>query len=381
MMNSEAPQNADRQPVVQTINQAPEAVLLVDLDGVIEVANAAAETLFDTEGSELSGYALNSWFAGEDAAHVTEAVARVVADDPGSRLEEVTADMAGAPYRRVRLSIARMRHRNGLCVVLNRVAGAAPVRAKMPRVAEPNFEPEPPMAAATKPQLAPQSTIFAHEPKPAETMKPAATPRAEAAPEADPAHHAQRHFDAVPVSRPEGPAAAPFTPPVAPGRRDIYAEFESVRDRREREHEIPEISPAKCLQEALRQNRPLADSESVTLSAAVDDGGVRVPLDEEALMTLFRTLVERQIVVTPLYCDAGIRLEPAGSGFVARFSDIGRGLSEQELDKLFRQPDLALGISHTGLVEARTAAGRLGLGFDVETAIEGGTAVVLRYER
>ena len=42
LMNSEVPRKADNAQVVQTLNQAPESVLLVNAAGVIELANEAA---------------------------------------------------------------------------------------------------------------------------------------------------------------------------------------------------------------------------------------------------------------------------------------------------------------------------------------------------
>ncbi|MEO2038523.1 MAG: hypothetical protein ABGW90_07480, partial [Martelella sp.] len=130
-----------------------------------------------------------------------------------------------------------------------------------------------------------------------------------------------------------------------------------MKDEKERSHELPLISPAKCLSLAIDRHRGEAISESLLLVSEIDDGEKHVRLDEDTLTAMFGHLVERAIAVSPPYCEARIDMSPLGrEGFIAKFVDIGRGLSEQELDAVFRQPELALGIWHTGRVEAQKRA-------------------------
>ncbi|MBB4121617.1 PAS domain-containing protein [Martelella radicis] len=428
-MNSDLPQTADNRPVVQTLNRAPECILLVDPYGTIEIANDAVLSLLRADEADVCGTALISWFADADGKEIDRAMTRVLSDEPGSRLEEVSAEFAFGPSGRSHLSLARMRHRDAVCVVINRPASGRerPRRAAaMPRVSDGEFNtgsqktaaaPVAAMKAAqtpgtdigavgshmpwntqrTRPAVEParpQRTFangFFHvagteespaEENPVEQIREArSSAAAKAEREPDPVQKQQtRPSDSANTSAAEEVLQSAPVSAASPLRRDIYAEFESERDRREREQDIPLISPAKCLIAALERHRGEAVAESVMLATAIDDGGYGFPLDEDRLTELFSHLVERLIAVSPPYCDAQVALEPtASNGFRARFSDIGRGLSESELDAVFNQPELTIGISHTCLVEAQEAAARLGLKFSIRTAVESGTAVEITF--
>ncbi|MGV0818692.1 PAS domain-containing protein [Martelella sp. AMO21009] len=417
LMNSEVPRKADNAQVVQTLNQAPESVLLVNAAGVIELANEAAITFFqpDDKARDLSGTRLASLFDIHGAARIDLALARVLGDEPGNRLEEVRADLAAAPPRVVNLSLARMRHRDGVCVVATPIAATAPTRQpSMPKVDDPDFGREPIAreAARPAPSTQPQKAAplanqmpwnnHARRVSAAQGVQSLQQARAEdgrsmpprTLPSGEPAKPVrdseaegveERLGDnvdsAVTKTASDGPADAAKRVSWAPGRRDIYAEFESVKDEKERSHELPLISPAKCLSAAIDRHRGEAISESLLLVSDIDDGEKHVRLDEDTLTAMFEHLVERAIAVSPPYCEARITLAPEGNaGFIARFIDIGRGLSEQELDAVFKQPELALGISHTGLVEAQKRAAALGLGFSISSGISSGTTVEVTYD-
>ncbi|AQZ52838.1 PAS domain-containing sensor histidine kinase [Martelella mediterranea] len=412
LMNSEVPRKADNAQVVQTLNQAPESVLLVNAAGVIELANEAAITFFqpDDKARDLSGTRLASLFDIHGAARIDLALARVLGDEPGNRLEEVRADLAAAPARVVNLSLARMRHRDGVCVVATPIAATAPARQpSMPRADDPDFGREQTARESARPEPSPQSQKAAplanHMPWNNHARRVAAAQGTQSLqqgwaedgrsvsgqilPAGEPAKPvrngeaegtddrvADNADSAVRKNHSDGPGDVANRVSWAPGRRDIYAEFESVKDERERSHELPLISPAKCLSAAVDRHRGEAISESLLLVTEIGDGERHVRIDEDTLTAMFAYLVERAIAVSPPYCEARITLSPQGhEGFIARFVDIGRGLSEQELDAVFRQPELALGISHTGLVEAQKRAAALGLGFSISSAISSGTTV------
>lgn len=424
MMNSDLPQAADTRPVVDTLNRAPECILLVDPFGTIEIANDAALALLRAEEGDVCGTALSSWFTPAAGKEIDRAMTRVLSDEPGSRLEEVLAEFAAGPEGRSQLSLARMRHRDAVCVVIGRptarqerpdraVAGPRAGDGALhrgtestppQRIVRPQAQPAParpshfgqtggPMpwstgrsrsekAPARPPRIIANGFLRASAPeeKPVDDLKEARFSRASpdaAAPSTGGQARQARNADSA--NRSADPAAAPiFASPSL--HRDIYAEFESARDRREREQDIPLISPAKCLLEALQRHRGEAVAESVMLSTSIDDGGLGYPLDEDLLTKLFSHLVERLIAVSPPYCDARVSLEPSeGDGFRAEFSDIGRGLSESELEAVFKQPELTMGISHTCLVEAQEAASRLGLKFSIRTAVESGTTVEITF--
>lgn len=426
LMNSDLPQTAENRPVVHTLNRAPECILLVDPYGTIEIANDAALSLLRADEADVCGTALASWFSQADGKEIDRAMTRVLSDEPGSRLEEVSAEFAFGPEGRSQLSLARMRHRDAVCVVISRPAAQRerPRRAiAMPRVSESELDrrnetaspvrtsehevqptearqshPGPinghmpwnpgrsrPEKAPARPHRIIANGFFrdpAPEEEPLDDLKEARFSKA--SPEmAIPSRLEERQArsadsanktESIPVD-----TAAPV-PAASPLRRDIFAEFESERDRKEREQDIPLISPAKCLLDALARHRGEAVAESVMLTTAIDDGGLGYPLDEELLTKLFSHLAERLIAVSPPYCDARVTLEPSASdGFRAEFSDIGRGLSESELEAVFKQPELTMGISHTCLVEAQDAASRLGLKFSIRTAIESGTTVEVTF--
>ncbi len=426
LMNSDLPQTAENRPVVQTLNRAPECILLVDPYGTIEIANDAALSLLRAEEAEVCGTALSSWFSQADGREIDRAMARVLSDEPGSRLEEVSAAFAVGPEGRSQLSLARMRHRDAVCVVISRPAAqpeqphrAVAMRQLRESALEPRSEPaspvrvaqpEPQPAEALPPHTKPINGHMPWNPGRSRPGKTPARPRriisngflSASSPEEKPLDDfKEARFSTSPPDRPEASLAEdrqarsadsankPERAPAAnvgpvlaasPLKRDIFAEFESARDRNEREQDIPLISPAKCLREALARHRGEAVAESVTVTTAIDDGGLGYPLDEELLTKLFSHLVERLIAVSPPYCDARITLEPSASdGFRAEFSDIGRGLSESELEAVFKQPELTMGISHTCLVEAQDAASRLGLKFSIRTAIESGTTVEVAF--
>ncbi len=410
LMNSEVPRKADNAQVVQTLNQAPESVLLVNAAGVIELANEAAITFFqpDDKARDLSGTRLASLFDIHGAARIDLALARVLGDEPGNRLEEVRADLAAAPARVVNLSLARMRHRDGVCVVATPIAATAAARQpSIPRADDPDFGREQTARGSARPEPSSQAQKAAplanHMPWNNHARRVAATQGTQSLQQA----RAEDGRSAPPPFLPAGEPAKPVSNGEAegtddriadnadsavrksdspddvakrvswaPGRRDIYAEFESVKDERERSHELPLISPVKCLSAAIDRHRGEAISESLLLVTEIGDGERHVRIDEDTLTAMFAYLVERAIAVSPPYCEARITLSPQGhEGFIARFVDIGRGLSEQELDAVFRQPELALGISHTGLVEAQKRAAALGLGFSISSAISSGTTV------
>ncbi|MCD1632930.1 PAS domain-containing protein [Martelella mediterranea] len=417
LMNSEVPRKADNAQVVQTLNQAPESVLLVNAAGVIELANEAAITFFqpDGEARDLSGTRLASLFDTHGAARIDLALARVLGDEPGRRLEEVRADLAAAPARVVNLSLARMRHRDGVCVVATPIAATAPARQpSMPRVDDPDFGREQTARESARPELSTQTQKAAplanHMPwnnharrvaaaQGTQSLQQARAEDSQSAPRQMPpldevpqpvrngeAEVVEDRFagnadSAVRKTETDGPGDVAKRVSWAPGRRDIYAEFESVKDEKERSHELPLISPAKCLSSAIDRHRGEAISESLLLVTEIDDGEKHVRLDEDTLTAMFEHLVERAIAVSPPYCEARIDMLPHGhEGFIAKFVDIGRGLSEQELDAVFRQPELALGISHTGLVEAQKRAAALGLGFSISSSISSGTTVEITHE-
>ena len=149
-----------------------------------------------------------------------------------------------------------------------------------------------------------------------------------------------------------------------------------MRDRDERQSGVPDADPVFCLRKAIEDNRSFAIAESVTLSLDIDDGVEATPLDEEMLTLIFSKLTERLVAVSPTYCDASIALKRDGlGGFRASFADIGRGLSEAELDMMTRQPELTMGISHNALAEVKALAGKLGLHMEVSSSVEAGTLV------
>ncbi|MET3599267.1 PAS domain-containing protein [Martelella mangrovi] len=418
-MNSELPRTADNRPVVQTLDRAPECILLVDPEGVIEVANKAALALLGTAEADLCGSRLVSWFSGEDRSKLEKAMVRVLSDEPGSRLEEVSAFFSGRPGGGSNLSLARMRHRDSVCVVITPAAGTGDVPrrgAAMPKVNETEFAPSPPVAAPPAVAAQPEETANSisgrsGRAEPAQRLMPWSVARARPAtarlqPVSEhpvspkPSAHAEAdahgdaaslHADRISNSETAGQrqpqeadsanahgdemaAQSSGAPASAVLRRDIYAEFESERDRQERQSGVPLIAPGKCLRTALQRHRDEAVAESITLTTAIDDGERMVPVDEEMLTALFSDLVERLVAVSPPYCDAEVRLEPASqNGFRALFTDIGRGMSESELEAVFKQPELTMGISHTCLVRAQEAASKLGLKFTIRTAVESGT--------
>lgn len=417
LMNSEFSRKADNTQVVQTLNQAPESVLLVNAAGVIELANEAALTLFEPDGAErdLSGTRLASLFDVHGAARIDLALARVLGDEPGNRLEEVRVDLAAAPARSINLSLGRMRHRDGVCVVATPGAVTAPLRQpSMPKVDDPDFGRE--QTARTRPESPPRARKAASVPL-ADNMPWNNHARRVAAPQfnqslqqaraengqspphhtapadepARPAHNGEAEGvenrfagnsdSAITQDHANGPTDGAKRVSWNPRPRDIYAEFESVKDEKERSDELPLISPAKCLSSAIDRHRGEAICESLLLVTEIDDGDKHVRLDEDTLTAMFSHLVERAIAVSPPYCEARITLSPEGyEGFIARFVDIGRGLSEQELDAIFRQPELVLGISHTGLVEAQKRATALGLGFSISSGISSGTTVEITHD-
>ena len=435
-MNSEFSRKAKMTPVAQTLNQAPESVLLLDSAGMIELANGPALALFDRDETGLFGCRITSLFGADAAAGIDVAIARVVADEPGNRLEEVRSVVPAGKVLPINLSFARMRNRDGICVVATpAVAAVSPARPRMPRVDDAPVTPAP----AKAPEDAVPDAVSRHPARPVPTEPSAPSPPQAASPLAGSMpwnNHARRaaakssrqedrqeaEIDEAP--RTPTPAAEAFIAPgvsavaartetakpvvtsqpqnsdsanmnsVKPGtvearprisfdpaRRDIYAEFQSARESKERHQDLPQISPAKCLISAIQRYRDEALAESLLLATEVEDTGLLVDLDEDMLTLMFVKLVKRTIAVTPPYCEARITLAPMGAGgFVARFADIGRGLGEQELESVFRQPELALGISHTGLVEAQQAAAALGLGFAIDTAISAGTTVEITFE-
>ncbi|WP_187326973.1 PAS domain-containing protein [Martelella lutilitoris] len=412
--------------MVQTLNRAPECILLVDPNGTIEIANAAALSLLRADEADVCGTALTSWFSRADGQEIDRAMTRVLSDEPGSRLEEVSAEFAVGPQGRSQLSLARMRHRDAVCVVISRPAAqqerprrtaamprvseseldrrsetASPVRTARPRAQQAEANPShlgtinghmPWNPGRSRPEKAPARPhrIIANgffsasvpEEEPLDDLKEARFSKASPDMTKPSLAEEQKIRNADSANKPERAPATNVAPVSAASalRRDIFAEFESERDRKEREQDIPLISPAKCLLDSLERHRGEAVAESVMLTTAIDDGGLGYPLDEELLTTLFSHLVERLIAVSPPYCDARVTLKPSESdGFRAEFSDIGRGLSESELEAVFKQPELTMGISHTCLVEAQDAASRLGLKFSIRTAIESGTTVEVTF--
>nr|WP_272210690.1 PAS domain-containing protein [Marinicella sp. W31]MDC2876594.1 PAS domain-containing protein [Marinicella sp. W31] len=415
-MDSELPQTADTRPVVQTLNRAPERVLLVDPYGLIEIANEAALSFLGAGETDVCGTSLVSWFSEANRKDIERAMARVLSDDPGNRLEEVSADFSGGSGGSSQLSIARMRHRDGVCVVVSPTSGMRQTSHRtvpMPKVDNTEFgiatpESGRPLPVRQERDSAPVNSqmpwntlrtrssaepvrpqrisknVFARQPSDQENEAtdleylhssmpaPAISGRAETL--------QPKTIDSA--STAEGNTIAQ-TSPASPStlfNRDIYAEFETERDRKERQHDTPLISPEKCLRAALQQYRSEALAESITLVTKVGEGGRGVPVDDVLLTALFSHLIERLIAVSPPYCDAQITLEATQpEGFLARFTDIGRGLSENELDAVFSQPELSMGISHTCLVKAQEAASGLGLKFSVRTAVETGTTVEVAF--
>ncbi|PRX10449.1 UNVERIFIED_ORG: PAS domain S-box-containing protein [Martelella mediterranea] len=427
-MNSELPRTADNRPVVQTLDRAPECILLVDPEGVIEVANKAALALLGTAEADICGSRLVSWFSGDDRSKLEKAMVRVLSDEPGSRLEEVSAFFSGRPGGGSNLSLARMRHRDSVCVVITPAVGTGDVprrAAAMPKVNETEFAPSPPVSAPPAVAAQPEETANSisgrtDRAEPAQRLMPWSVTRARPAtaparPQPVSEHAVSPQPSARNVSDANGDAASLHADRISNSeaagqrqpqeadsanahgdemaaqssgtsasavlRRDIYAEFESERDRQERQSGVPLIAPGKCLRTALQRHRDEAVAESITLTTAIDDGERMVPVDEEMLTALFSDLVERLVAVSPPYCDAEVTLEPASqNGFRALFTDIGRGMSESELEAVFKQPELTMGISHTCLVRAQEAASKLGLKFAIRTAVESGTTVEVYWD-
>ena len=427
-MNSEFSRRVDNTPVAQTLNQAPESVLLVNAAGVIEVANKSALALFGSSEHEICGRRLAALFDLDGAARLELALRRVLADEPGSRMEEVRAELLAPPGSTFDLSLARMRHRDGVCVVATAIAKPADRQhVRMPRVSDAFFD-EPatvPERVSLQPESrpSPQRTVSAVDTKTGLLPWNNAARRAAALQRRnDRMHeHASSAQDTAHGEAPAGvadtlvadmqpkqeegffggksdsantnadmaersadivePAAASRRMNWEPQKRDIYAEFETAKDQEERRHDVPPVSPAKLLSQAIQRFKNLAVSESLLMVGEIDDAGHLVPLDEELLAAMFEHLIERVVAVSPPYCEARVSLSPKGrGGFLARFSDIGRGLSQQELEAVFKQPELALGISHTGLVEAQQAAERLGLGFSISSGVSEGTTVEVSYD-
>lgn len=427
-MNSEFSRSVDNTPVVQTLNQAPESVLLVNAAGVIEVANKPALALFGSSEHEICGRRLAALFDLDGAARLELALRRVLADEPGNRLEEVRAALLAHPGSTFDLSLARMRHRDGVCVVATAVAKPLDRHnVRMPRVSDAFFDepasvPEP-VSLRPENRPSPQRAVATADKKtgllpwnnPArrlealqrrnERMQERAGSEQDAAPGQSPtvatdplaaemrpqeedsffgeksdsantkSDMAERNTDIV------EPAGASRRMNWEPQKRDIYAEFETVKDQNARHQDVPPVSPAKLLSQAIQRFRDLAVSESLLLVGEIDDAGHLALLDEDLLAEMFAHLIERLVAVSPPYCEARVSLSPKGNnGFLARFSDIGRGLSQQELEAVFKQPELALGISHTGLVEAQQAAHRLGLGFSISSGVSEGTTVEVSYD-
>ncbi|WP_180897643.1 hypothetical protein [Martelella soudanensis] len=398
---------------MQTLNRVPESVLLLNAAGVIELANEPALALFDVDAGErdLNGTRLASLFDTHGAARIDLALARVLGDEPGNRLEEVRADLVTVPSRIINLSLARMRHRDGVCVVATPGgASAAPQPPLTPKVDGVSFVREQDQPARqqmrsdppSQPPKAVTAPLSSHMPWNNHARRVALDEVERDQPQNTQSHKslaastrpAQDHLEknARDVAADKADSANKNTHADVPAemssraswkarRRDIYAEFESVKDERERNPDLPLISPAKCLSSAIGRHRGEAISESLLLVTDIDDREHHVRLDEDMLTGMFEHLVERIIAVSPPYCEARISLSLEGhEGFIVKFVDIGRGLSEQELEAVFRQPELALGISHTGLVEAQKAAASLDLGFSVNSGVASGTTVEITYD-
>ncbi|WP_181409852.1 PAS domain S-box protein [Martelella alba] len=434
-----------------TIDAAPETVVITALDGRIEIANEAAILLFGQTEERLRGMMIADLFAMEYRDQIQQCLERAGRPASGYQLEEFEVRTARPPIRAVKVSLARMKHREGLCVIvqaapmpqgLSAVTESEPekpssvwvynrdarqndavqqVSAKPAPVSDatginssivpdkdsaniaaksplPSLDRavEAPVARAPMPDIGRDDALFAastsetpasrqaepprqpawssaalgvSEPVPRKVAQEAAANRAAALKEAwAKAEVAQRTTAPPPQLSRRGPAE----------QRDLYAEFESVREQKRKVSELPKVKPAKALRSSFEAHRLAAAGECVHLVARIDDGIGDMVVDELALRPLFDLLIERLIAVSPLYCDAEITMDPVGDyGFVARFKDIGRGLSEDELALVGEQPDLSTGFSHTAIARARVAVDLLGGRLAIDTAIEKGTTITV----
>lgn len=418
--------------VQQAINAAPESVLLTDVSGVIEVANVSALALLDLGDGDIRGRNLAVWLDDTGAAGFKQALVRVGIGEPGIKLEELVATLQCPAPKRMKLSIAQMRHRRGLCIVMNELHGPATVDApeqgvlqkqvvKPSHDAEPGFgagapsfaparrddapvaEKQPARDEATNrlfPDMAPEER-FSEPPaiKPRPTMPrvhdemdcftPSGLHKASSEPE-----EAERGgLHARQLSSAKTSASAAGEEPGSPERRppaeapvkaqagravgsDLYAMLETERERRQRIQQEVIVLPAECLERAVKKHMPEAVSGAVKLNVNSFDAGRDVSLDEDDLVRLFDILVSRLVAVSPPYCDAEIVLEPLEpKGFRATFVDIGRGLTEKELNLLVAQPELVLSVSHTRLHDAQQVANSLGVGLSIRSAVDTGTSV------
>ena len=397
MMDSEMPESMQQTSVSKLINQAPECVVLVDASNRIEAANTAASSLFGAAADILTSSDLVSWFEQDDAEKIRQSLALTLAEPPGSRLEEVVTTFARPPLRRVRLSIARLKHRSGLCVVVNTISAPSRATPSMPSV-----EDAAALSTPTTDTMMGDDSISQERTASqkfsairfggSQKQDHVAVQSSRLVPDDVTGLAPQNFSEAGRVSSEKGDdqsGKTVFDKKVqrsntlthsyqagVVGHRDIYAEFETVRDRDERQSAVPDADPVFCLRKAIEDNRSFAIAESVTLSLDIDDGVEATPLDEEMLTLIFSKLTERLVAVSPTYCDASIALKRDGlAGFRASFADIGRGLSEAELDMMTRQPELTMGISHNALAEVKALAGKLGLHMEVSSSVEAGTLV------
>ncbi len=434
-----------------TIDAAPETVIITGLNGRIEIANEAAIVLFGQPEEHLLGRVITDLFAVEYRDQINQCLERAARSASGYQLEEIEVRTARPPIRAVKVSLARMKHRQGLCVIVQAAAmprGLSPVteneperpssvwvydrearartdarqaavetarpsdmtgmqissvrvedsavidprhsvEAPDPVIEEPashtpfpdvghedgisaaGMSPEPVFreAEVSRQPVWPSAVLGTNEPVPRKVAQEAAAGRAAALKEAwAKTEVAQRTAAPAPQISRRGPAE----------QRDLYAEFESVREQKRKVSELPKVKPAKALRSACEGHRLAAAGECVHLVVRIDDSIGEMAVDELTLRPLFDLLIKRLIAVSPLYCDAEITMERAGPyGFVARFKDIGRGLSEEELALVAEQPDLSTGFSHTAIARARLAVEHLGGRLTIDTSIETGTTITV----
>lgn len=366
MMTFEKPLMREQTPVVRkAIDGLPEAVVLTDSAGLIELANEATLYLLGAEASEIVGQPLTSWLSQDDAVAFEAAMTSARSGEPGQHLEEISAFINRPTVKRVKLSVARMRHRKGLCVVIHRVFSPSE-DGKTQRVADESVS-QSGMSAATFQSEVALPTQVEDVKEPSRVRMPRITETDES----------WGSFSAVPEDR-DSESVHPHETQKAysSSERDLFAVFESERERRQRPEGVPTVSPSACLRQVVSKRRRDAISETVQIMTMVDEEISDVALDEEYLSQLFDTLVERLIVVSPPYCDAAIEVSRVGgNGFRARFSDIGRGLTEDEMRMLAEQPDLVLSASHSLLLKAQQLSGDLGLDMRYSTSVQSGTSV------
>ncbi|TCT40957.1 PAS domain S-box-containing protein [Martelella mediterranea] len=359
-MTFEKPHMREQTPVVRkAIDGLPEAVILTDSAGLIELSNEAALHLLGAEAKDLVGQPFTSWLSEDDAVAFEAAMVNVRSGEPGQNLEEISAFINRPTMNRVKLSVARMRHRKGLCVVAHRMFSHSE-EGKPQGVADEGVA-QNGMSEVTLP------TQVEEAKEPSRLRMPRITETDES----------WVSFSAMPEDG-DSDRVHPHEPQKAysSSERDLFAVFESERERRQRPEGVPTVSPSACLRQVVSKRRKDAISEAVQIMTMVEEEISDVALDEEYLSQLFDTLVERLIVVSPPYCDAVVEVSRVGgNGFRARFSDIGRGLTEDEMRMLAEQPDLVLSASHSLLLKAQQLSGDLGLDMRYSTSVEAGTSV------